>query len=223
MNQLKLIKNSNTKSIKAIPRKPDYTLYMKALDKIIDSYTDDVNSLDIKSNLRKIIFYGVKAVNTKPTNKAITWEEAESHFKLIQIVKGLIASLTPLEFMKIFPITKEYQGNKWGCKDYFYTMDNIRSLGEDKPIGDKIDNFLWDYWNIEVSIFLVNIMRAVDDLRYLSGQPSMATEWAEMNGIETFTLCTSGEGKQYLYSKKTGKTSKVSTARERPKWIKLVK
>jgi hypothetical protein len=59
-----------------------------------------------------------------------------------------MSQLTPREFMNIFPIDKTYDGERFECKDYFYTIKIVRALDQDAPIGDKLDDLLWEYMNI---------------------------------------------------------------------------
>jgi len=61
--------------------------------------------------------------------------------------------LTPSEFMTISPIEKEYNGHKWGFKDYFYTRDYINTLDPSKPIGQE--EALHFIWNTITGILLI--------------------------------------------------------------------
>ena len=74
----------------------------------------------------------------------------------------------------MFPIDKDYKGNKWGLKDYFYTRDYINGLEQDKPIGEEILKFLWEYQNKDITDFNVCCMEAMSNLRKLDGLPSLA-------------------------------------------------
>lgn len=171
--------------------------------------------------LRRIIFYGVKAVNTKPEPEYITKEAAEADFQFISIIKDLMALLTPVEFMHIFPIDKDYKGYKWGLKDYFYTRDYINGLVLDKPIGKQILNFLWEYQNKDITDFNVCTMETMSNLRKIEGLPSLAEEFANAMGLKTYTEYKGSKGQRFLIDRQTGKTMRVK--KPKPRYLKLMK
>ncbi|NLZ48851.1 MAG: phage infection protein, partial [Clostridiales bacterium] len=58
----------------------------------------------------------------------------------------------------------------------------------------------------------------LSDLRRLNGYLSLAEEWAEMNGIETYTVHEDEKGNAYII--KNGKTIKLG--KPRPKHLKVI-
>lgn len=196
--------------------------YEKAFYRILKASNDDhIQDEDLMASIRKLIYYGVNAVNSREKSNIIIQGEAEYNFQFAESIKAFMGSLTPKEFMTIFPIDKVYDGRKCGFKDYFSTMEYINTLEQDKPIGGEIENFLWEYMNSTIHIFLVNLFGCVDDLRRLQGQPGMMEEFCEMNGIETYTKHFYGSGKEYLLNNRTGKTVKLE--KPRPKHIKVLR
>jgi hypothetical protein len=171
--------------------------------------------------LKRIIYYGVKAVNTTPEPEHITREAAETNFQFISIIKDLMALLTPIEFMQMFPIEKDYKGHRWGFKDFFYTRDYINGLEQGKPIGGEILNFLWEYQNKDITEFNISSMEALSNLRKLDGLPSLAEEFADEMGLKTYTVHTDSKGREFLIDKDTGKTMRVK--KSKPRYLKLVK
>lgn len=197
-----------------------HDLYMKAFSNTLHAYMADQEQ-DVKPFIKKMIVYGVKAVNTKKESEAITQEDAERDFQYVEIIKSFMGSLTPGEFENLFPIKKDYKGHKYECKDYFYTRDYIENLDQDKPIGEEITMFLWEYTNLEISMFTVNCMSYMSSLRKLAGEPSLMEEWAGIMGVKTYTMHTDPKGKQFLFDKETGKTTSVKKAR--PRYLKLIR
>lgn len=195
-----------------------HNLYLKAYSKTLDSYTQDK---ELKPYIKKLIIYGVKAINSKPERKCLAREELEQEFAFIDLLRTMMSILTPKEFMSLFPIAKEYDGHKYGMKDYFYTMDYIKSLKLNEPIGTEILEFLWAYHNWEIARFTVNSLGCLSDLRKTEGQPSLMEEWAAKNNVKTYTLHTDSQGKKFLLDNETGRTAKVS--RPRPKYLKVIK
>ena len=195
-------------------------LYAKAFTNTLKAYMSDEEQ-DVKPFIKKMIYYGVKTVNTMNDRKATTLEDAERDFKYAEIIKTFMGPLTPEEFVNIFPITKDYKGNRYETKDYFYTRDYIKGLDQDKPIGEGITSFLWEYTNWDIKMFTVNTMSFLSNLRRLNGDPGLMEEWADKMGLKTYTMCTDHKGKQFLYDKETGKTTKVR--KPKPRYLKLIK
>lgn len=103
-----------------------------------------------KGNFMKALFNGVMAVNTLPYQNSYTKEQIEKGLPLIDEVYQIIQQATPRQIMQAFPIHKEFDGEKSGCKDYFYTREYLKKIPLDKPIGEKVHDFLWEYYNWDV-------------------------------------------------------------------------
>lgn len=206
--------------LKSVNKDKMHKLYMNAFNKTFSMYLDNPDA-DFVANIKKLIVYGVKAVNSKPKPEIITREEAGYNFHLVEVIKSLMANLTPVEFMNLFPARKDYDGHKYECKDYFSTMEYIKKLVPNNPIGAEIDNFLWDYMNTETHVFLVNVYGAVSDMRQLNGHPGLMEQWAQENGIKTYAMHTDDKGREYLLDRETGKTMKVK--RPKPRYLKVVR
>jgi hypothetical protein len=163
----------------------------------------------LQTYIKKLIVYGIKAVNTKPEPKTLTHEEAISDFQFATVILDLIGTLTPGEFMNLFPIEKEYKGHRWQMKDYFYTMDYIKGLDPLKPIGEDAINFIWEYTNWEITEFNIAIMGYMSNIRRLEGQPSLMEEWADMNGLKTYTMHTDQQGREFLFDGEKEEAAKI--------------
>lgn len=196
-----------------------HDLYYKAYCKLINDYADNPDQ-DIKPIMKKLIVLGVKVINASEKPETLTQEDTDFNFQYVGIIKAFMANLTPGEFVNLFPITKEYQGHKWQTKDYFYTRDYVEGLPQDKSIGDKINDFLWEYTNIETSIFMVHSMGYMSDLRRLEGLPSIAEEWADEVGLKTYTMHTDQKGREFIFDKETGKTARIK--KPRPRYLKVL-
>ena len=111
-----------------------HLLYMRAYCSALEALQESlkqglgVDHKDYKRLINQAIFYGVKSVITQPKREIITSEEAETDFFVAQDILGFMGGLTPGEFINLFPIKKVYDGDRWECKDYFYTRDYIQSL-----------------------------------------------------------------------------------------------
>ena len=170
-----------------------------------------------KDYIKTAVFYGINYVNS--INMDATPNEPEIVFQTASNIQRLIGRLTPREFMTIFPIRKTYDGEKFECKDYFYTKSYIESFGLDTLIGDKVDEFLWDYWNIKTSIFVVQMLSAMDKIRRQQGQKSMIEEFFG-DKVTTYRKFTDRNGREYLVDSKTGKYHR--TMRKIPRYLNLI-
>lgn len=193
-------------------------LYVNAFRNVLEERIHDEENNDL---IKQYVLYGVKLINllSDPTDH----DAAVNNFQLASLIQGAMSELTPVEFMNVFSIDKEYDGEKYGTKDYFYTIDYINSLDHEKPIGEEIEMFLWNYRNRETSQFTMSIMGLISDIRKFEGKPSIAEEWASENGLEMHTLHTDAQGKEYLLDRQ-GRTQKLNKPKpRRPKYLKLVK
>ncbi|AZO96185.1 phage infection protein [Halocella sp. SP3-1] len=191
-----------------------YELYLNAYNKTLEGFDrDKCKDEDIISITKKLVLYGVKAINNKIKKEYNLPGELERRFEFIDITKDLMGTLTPKEFMNVFPIEKDYDGHKYGAKDYFYTRDYIQTLEQGEPIGEEILNFLWEYQNDEILEFSVEMMSCVSDLRRMRGKPSIMEEFAAKNGIKMYSMQTDDNGNEYLLDPETGKTARLQKKR----------
>lgn len=195
-------------------------LYLKAWDRTLKEYTENLDIANKLIYIQRLIFYGVRTVITNPVREHTTREQAEWDFQFITIIKSLVGLLKPSEFMLLFPIKKDYDGHKWQTKDYFYTRDYINTLDPDEPIGEEVLMFLLEYTNKDIKIFNIKSMLSLSKLRQLDGHPSIAKEWADMNGIKTHTLHSGANGQEFYIDDTTGKTIKVK--KKRPGHLRLI-
>lgn len=145
--------------------------------------------------------------------------ELEHFFPVIR----LIEAMTPRHFMRLFPIDKTYDGERWQCKDYFFTMEMIEKHGLDTPIGDALP-FLWDYCNPHVRHFLTRCLQALDVHRRQRGQPGALESFFESQGIQipTYTRVEALNGKTYMRNQQTGEFLPVVQPSRKPKWWKII-
>ena len=126
--------------------------------------------------------------------------------------------------MQLFPLKKEYDGKRFGCKDYFSAMEYIGKLDQDKPIGDgkKLFDFLWEYWNWDINEFLVEIFSTMDDLMHLQGKDGPTDKLIDDLGITPYYIQKDETtGQEYLLNGNTGKTAPIS--KSVPRYLKVIK
>lgn len=205
--------------------KPDY---FGIYNRVFVGYVKEVkeSSINLESEeldvslRKKIIYYGVKMVNSAK-HDASTTREKKSLFSLISAIIDMIKLITPNEFEGIFPIDKTYNGEKFQTKDYFFTKKMMKEIGENTPIGENADNFLWDYQNWDVSFFLIEMMSAVDDIRRSEGKKGAMEEFLEEKGVPTYTMYEDDKGKKHLVNNQTNEITEVK--KPKPRYLNLVK
>ena len=164
----------------------------------------------------RAVFYGVRLLGREREGRLIGLLE---EFELGHALLSMIGLIEPRRFVRIFPIEKTYRGERFGIKDYFFTMRMTEDHGWDKPIGNAVE-FLWDYENPDIRNFLVSHLSRISAIRESQGQPGILEEWARENGIRTFRLYTDERGRQFLMDD-NGRTYPVKKAR--PRHLKVVR
>ncbi|MBP1999720.1 hypothetical protein J2Z69_000739 [Paenibacillus shirakamiensis] len=142
------------------------------------------NDIDFEKH-KKLIFWGIKALADK--KRTTTLEEAHGRFIVMDMILGWIGALTPKQLMTLFPVTKDFDGNRYGIKDYFFTLNVCETHGFDQKIGDAFD-FIWDYCNHDISDFLIGFLTVTSSIRKFEGQQGLVEEYAAENGIKTYQM-----------------------------------
>ena len=133
-------------------------------------------------------------------------KDARELHSMYDSVITLLSSLTPSQLVRMFPIDKYYDGEKYEMKDYFSTREALDRLPQDEPMHLHTDMFelMWDYCNPHIRLLLTAAMGSVDEIRKWKGQCSMMEE--------------------YLWKLQTDEWKKVKPQkRQLPAWLKIVK
>lgn len=175
---------------KLISYKPTAEHYKRAIFRM---FKNDMDFLSDRDELIKFIFLCVKKISKeRHCGKKDTYEEAQKRLDFMFAVTDLIGSLTPVEFMRLFPIPKEYDGEKYGVKDYFSTIKEVMKYPQDKLIGENAIEFLMEYYNWEVMEFEVAKLSTISHMRRMEGQKGVFEEFAEQNGLHLQTFYQDG-------------------------------
>ena len=120
--------------------------------------------------------------------------------------------------IKIFPIDKTYDGDKWGCKDYFFTMDVLKEKGLDNAVGrDGVFDLMWDYENRDLREFTVFYMSCMSAMYKQQTGVGIAEKFCEDNGIGTYTM---DRENGLVIDNQSGEIAKVSN---KPSFMSVVK
>ena len=150
----------------AVKGKNQWIVYLEALERFMEKYGNTIIPEKLqRDELKKYIFLGVKYIGkSRYTHKKNM--NVDQEYKKVESLMAAIELMTPRELTQMFPIAKEYDGDKYETKDYFYTMDAIENIGMDSALGthENVINLLWDYTNHDISMFMVRWMGVVGDL-----------------------------------------------------------
>lgn len=150
-------------------------------------------------------------------------EEAAENFSTAQAAATLLGEATPRMLLQVFPVTKTYDGDRWECKDYFYTMRVLNEYGLDSPLGENALEVLWDYMNPHVTMFMVWVMGALSDLRVSMGEKAPLVEFMEEQGIPTYTMSTDAYGREVMMNNMTGEAQLVVKPKPKmPRWWRVI-
>ena len=137
-----------------------------------------------KLETRKLIYYGVKYLGSGYVFNPLKLEHTFNSFDLVLMA---LDTITPRKLMQIFPIDKKYDGHKWESKDYYSTIEAMKEFGMDRKIGTaqgQAFDFLWDYMNHDVMMFVVRFMSVLTDMSKLKGDGDPTVKFFESQGIE---------------------------------------
>lgn len=133
--------------------------------------------MDVSYHQRQV-FKMIKLEAVDILNKP--WETQKAYSSALS---GEVEWLTPKQFAQIFPITKKYNGNVLGEKDYYSVTTWISEyVGWDNKIPDRIE-FLMEYLNRDVQLAVVRVMHILNVLHQRQTGEDVFTAWARANGI----------------------------------------
>lgn len=173
--------------------------YYSAVQKAISKNADKKIAEFPQEDLMKIAVSGIKYINAvckirrenekNDTGYKPTLEEHQAMFSLMDSIFMIMGHIKLKNLIITFPITKEFDGEKWGEKDYFYTMQVLSEIGLNKPIGrEGITELLWDYQNEDLRHAYMEYMCTASALYRSQTGVSMAEKFCDEMGIGTYTV-----------------------------------
>ena len=128
---------------------------------------NDVEKLP-KDKVKQYIFLGIKkyGVEYARREKRPGIQGITNRYSELSKIMQSIGTMTPKQLQQIFPISKEYDGDKYEMKDYYFTLHALEKAGMDKPIGSEVEaaHLLWDYQNTDIRFFLMAYMGCIEDM-----------------------------------------------------------
>lgn len=150
-----------------------------------------------QEELRRLCFAGVKYVTLKCDIKntlrssgclKVTEESVKKDFYEADAMLTLISGLTPRNLMITFPIKKDFDGEKWGWRDYFSTIKDISEFDLDTQISKtEMMNLLTGYQNLMIDELILEALSTTSELRRMQTGKGLVEEFFEKEGLTTFT------------------------------------
>lgn len=141
---------------------------------------------------------------------------------MIKTLQIAVQRLTLRDILSFFPIGKDYNGERWQCKDYYTAMELVNNIGIDTLLSERPDvniiSLFSDLNNPHLMNFVVTYLCIVDTARRKMGKVSLIEEFT---GAKPMVLRKDEKGKEYMVDTKTNKSYKVS--KKRPNYLKIVK
>ena len=172
-----------------------------------------------QEDLMRIALSGIKYINfvrdIRRENERVgtdyrqSLEESQATFNLIDAIFTIMGYIKLKNLVITFPVTKDFDGHKWECKDYFYTMDVLSNMDWDKPVGrDNISELLWDYQNDDLREAYVEFMCATSAIYRLRTDKSIAEQFCDDIGIPTYTI---NKETGVVMDNQTGQTTRLKS------------
>lgn len=146
-------------------------------------------------------------------------EVRQNLYDTIDRVYSFIGFLTIRDLLSIFPIRKDYDGELYQCKDYFYTVEALSKMDWDKPIGrDNVFSLMWDYCNEDLERILMEYMCLVSDLHKKKTGKGFAEVFSEMYNIPSYSI---NKDAGLIQDNQTGEIIKMDNKKQ--SHIKIIK
>lgn len=147
------------------------------------------NSIDIDT--QRQVYWLIK--NASHVHKW-SWKDRKTWLECVDCLTGC---LTPSLFNQIFPIKKDYDGQKWGIKDYFSTKNYIEEeIGWDNQIKNGL-GFLYEYDNDDVLQASLVTMDVINSISQRQTGESVFERFVKENGIQMYTVDSDGNTEPY--------------------------
>ncbi len=151
-----------------------------------------------KQDFKNTIYWGIRYINR---------HYGDIDNNLPYVILQLIERITYREFMQIFPLDKEYDGHKYGWKDYFTTVEYLKDKDLDDKIGENAFEFIMNYNNARILNFLVEVQIYIDREYEKQTGINPFNEFIKEHNLTTYTMHEAG-GQRFLMDNK-GKTFPV--------------
>lgn len=183
--------------------KQKWELYKAAYDNLLLRFPLNVENNDIADTLCKMFFYGTRYITLKHNadrkgifeQQILNYDELVEDFAFVDLMYKVMEHLTLNQIKGIFPLDKDYDGEKYCCKDYFYATEHLKGINPDDLLCNQfsgIHDFTLIYCNREIFELDAILIDIASDIRRCEGKKGIVEEWIEEMGIESYIISTDG-------------------------------
>lgn len=151
---------------------------------------------------KRAAYYGIMYFYKYDHNKLKTNEEIKDAISMNILTNEAIKELTFRDIMEIFPILKDYDGEKYDFKDYFSTIEYLKAVNIDEKIGDDLYDFFWEYASNPIMGYGAKSFILFGKLDEIEGREHMVKKFLRESGVTTYTI---DEKKEKVIDNTTGK------------------
>lgn len=201
--------------IKENRRKRPEMVKREAFDRMICSVPKNGYLKTDTEAVMKVIYYAINMISMRSEEeiRSLSREYLQVNYSVCDALQEI-----PVEtFVRWFPIEKTYDGERWGVKDYYYTVDQLHGM-------DKITKpyvFLMDYQNKTVIRYMVNVLCALSAECTKAGVETPMEQFCEKNGVTVYRRVKLGEGK-YLFAGSDGSQQILRDRQPNPAKLRVV-
>lgn len=136
----------------------------------------------------------------------------------MDVIYMICGHLKLKNFVTTFPIKKDFDGDKWECKDYFSTVEVLSEMDWNKSIGrEELSELLWDYQNDDLRHAYVEYTNFMSDIYKSQTGKGLMEIFCEDNGISTYSI---NEETGIIKNNQTGEINKMNKL---PSYLQVVK
>lgn len=179
----------------------NFEVWKSQYEIVLNNLFTDGRTMDswTQEEMMKLALSGVKYVNAcdelvnenskLKDGHVESLKETKEMFGLLDGLMGVIGRIQLRNLIKIFPVDKNYDGEKYGSKDYFFTMDVLREKGMGTCVGkENVFDLLWDYENNELRNFMCVVMDKVKKIHAFETGEDLTEKFLYELGVESYTL-----------------------------------
>lgn len=194
------------------------------------------NTEDGRESLVKAVCAGVRCFSLHDHGRSVgeyllagtsheddAYQATEIAFSVHGLVLAMLAELSPAKIVELFPQQKLFDGEKYGCKDWYSSVAAVEKYGGNCPFGgdtEKAQHFLLEINDRLLINYVVSGIMLVDDLRRFQGEKSVLEEFFEQEGkkLPVYHMVDGNKGK--IFVDENGR--KVGDAKKpMPRWARV--
>lgn len=151
-----------------------------------------------KDNLVKAVCAGVRCFSLRDHGRSVGeyllngtsheidgYKATEIAFSVHNLVLAMLSELSPAKIAELFPQPKLFDGEKYGCKDWYTSVSAVEKYGGTRSFAndeEKTQRFLLEVNDPLLIGYVISGIMLIDDLRAFQGKKDVLEEFFEQEG-----------------------------------------